>query len=52
MFKAEGSVIESQLEKGMAAKTLDMTFLQWQSADLYFALQSKVTQRAIHMKEY
>ncbi|MDQ3852290.1 MAG: hypothetical protein M3299_05590 [Thermoproteota archaeon] len=30
MFKAEGSVIELQLEKGMAVKTVDRAFLQGQ----------------------
>ena len=37
MFKAEGSVIESQLEKRMVVKTIDRTFLQGQSAELFHA---------------
>jgi hypothetical protein len=38
MFKAECSVIESQLEKGMAVKTVDRTFLQGQSVELFRAV--------------
>jgi hypothetical protein len=35
MFKAEDGVIELlQLEKGMAVKTVDRTFLQGESAEL------------------
>jgi hypothetical protein len=37
MFKAEGSVKESQLEKEMAVKIVDRTFLQGQSAELFRA---------------
>jgi hypothetical protein len=37
MFKAKGSVIESQLEEGMAVKTIDRTFLQGQSVELFRA---------------
>jgi hypothetical protein len=37
MFKAEGINIELQLEKGMAVKTIDRTFLQGQSAELFHA---------------
>ena len=44
MFKAEGSVIESQLEKGMAVKTVDRAFLQGQSAELFrAAIKSQAT---------
>jgi len=45
MFKAEGSVIESQLEKGMAVKTVDRAFLQrQQSAELFrAAIKSQAT---------
>ena len=32
MFEAEGSVRESQLEKGMAIKTIDRAFLQGQNS--------------------
>jgi hypothetical protein len=32
MFEAEGSVMESQLEKGMAIKTVDRAFLQGQNS--------------------
>jgi hypothetical protein len=34
MFKAEGIIIELQLEEEMAVKTVDRTFLQGQSAEL------------------
>jgi hypothetical protein len=37
MFKAEGILIELQLEKGMAVKRVDRTFLQGQSAELFRA---------------
>jgi hypothetical protein len=50
MFKAEGSVIKSQLEKRMAVKTVDRTFLLGQSAELFRAA-IKVKQHATHMKE-
>ena len=45
MFKAEGSVVESQLEKGMAVKTVDRAFLQGQqSAELFrAAIKSQAT---------
>jgi hypothetical protein len=44
MFKAESSVIESQLEKRMAVKTIDRTFLQGQSAELFrAAIKSQAT---------
>jgi hypothetical protein len=34
MFKAEDSIIELQLVKGMAVKTVDRAFLRGQSAEL------------------
>jgi hypothetical protein len=37
MFKAQRRVIELQLEKGMAVKTVDRTLLQGQSVDLFRA---------------
>jgi integrase len=44
MFRAEGSIIELQLEKGMAVKTVDRTFLQGQSAELFrAAIKSQAT---------
>ena len=44
MFKAEGSIIELQLEKGMAVKTVDRTFLQGRSAELFrAAIKSQAT---------
>jgi hypothetical protein len=50
MFKAEGSIIEAQHEKGMAVKTVDRAFLQGQILN-YLGLQSKVKQHSTHMKE-
>jgi hypothetical protein len=50
MFKAVGSVIESQLKKGTAVKTVDRTFLQVESVELFrAAIKSQAT--ATHMKE-
>ena len=44
MFKAEGSVTELHLEKEMAVKTVDRTFLQGQSVELFrAAIKSKAT---------
>jgi hypothetical protein len=44
MFKAEGSVTESQLEKGMAVKTVDRNSLQVQSVELFrAAIKSQAT---------
>ena len=44
MFKAKGSIIELQLEEGMAVKTVDRTFLQGQSAELFrAAIKSQAT---------
>jgi hypothetical protein len=44
MFKAEGIIIELQLEKGLAVKTVDRTFLQGQSAELFrAAIKSQAT---------
>jgi hypothetical protein len=37
MFKAQRRVIELQLEKGMAVKTVDRTLLRGQSIDLFRA---------------
>ena len=44
MFKAEGSIIEAQHEKGMAVKTVDRAFLQGQSVKLFgAAIKSQAT---------
>ncbi len=44
MFKAEDSIIESHLVKGMAVKTVDRTFLQGQSIELFCAaIKSQAT---------
>jgi hypothetical protein len=44
MFKAEGSILEAQHEKGMAVKTVDRAFLQGQSVKLFgAAIKSQAT---------
>jgi hypothetical protein len=44
MFKAEDGVIELQQEKEIAAKTVDRTFLQGQSVELFrAAIKSRAT---------
>jgi hypothetical protein len=44
MFKAEDSIVELQLEKGMAAKTVDKSSLQGQSVELFrAAIKSQAT---------
>jgi hypothetical protein len=51
MFKAQGSFIQLQLERRNGCKK-QLTGLFSKGKVLnYFALQSKVKQRAIHMKE-
>jgi hypothetical protein len=44
MFKAEDGIIELQLEEGMAVRTVDRSFLQGQSAELFrAAIKSQAT---------